>query len=464
MLGSTACAMLFKRHFLLHIIAIFVYNESMLDIKFIRENKDIVQTGAKKKRIEIDVEKLIALDDTRLGELKEVEELRGEVNRVSNDIARDQDSAVKIQLIEEMRAVKEEIKAKEEKLKKTVEEWQKMMLKIPNIPSVDTPEGSDEKSNQVLRSWGEKPQFSFPPKEHYELGKTLGIIDTETAAEVASSRFSYLKGDLVLMQFALIQVCLEILTSEETLKKIADESDISVVPSKFIPVVPPVFIRPLVQVKMARFMTPEDHYMFPGDDLMLIGSAEHTLGSMHMNKIFSESDLPIRYVGYSTAFRREAGAAGKDTNGILRQHQFDKLEMEAFSLPENSMQEQNFFVAIQEYILKTLKLPYQVVAVCTGDMGFPDNRQIDMETWMPGQNKYRETHSADSTGGFQSRRLNTRVRRSDGKIEPVHMNDATVIAIGRTLIAIIENYQQADGSIKIPEVLRKYMGGKEFIK
>lgn len=436
----------------------------MLDIKFIRENKDIVQAGAKKKHVDIDIEKLILLDDARLKELKEVEDLRSEVNRVSNDIARDQDSASKIQLIEEMRTVKEDIKIKEEKLKKIVEEWQKLMLKIPNIPSVDTPEGSDESGNQVLRSFGEKPTFSFKPKEHYEIGKALGIIDIETAGEVAGSRYAYLKGDLVIMQFALIQFCLEILTNEETLKKIAENSKISVNPIKFLPIIPPVFIRPLVQVKMARFMTPEEHYIFPNDDLMLIGSAEHTLGSMHMNKIFEERDLPLRYAGYSTAFRREAGAAGKDTNGILRQHQFDKLEMEVFSLPENSMQEQNFLIAIQEYILQMLKLPYQVVAICTGDMGFPDNRQLDIETWMPGQNTYRETHSADSTGGFQSRRLNTRVRRSDGKIEPVHMNDATVIALGRTMIAIIENYQQVDGSIKIPEVLRKYMGNREFIK
>ncbi|MFA5999810.1 MAG: serine--tRNA ligase [Candidatus Paceibacterota bacterium] len=436
----------------------------MLDIKFIRENKDIVMKGAEKKHIIIDINALIALDDERLKILKEVEELRSEVNRVSNDIARDQDSALKIQLIEEMRAVKEEIKGKEEKLKQVTEEWQKLMVKIPNIPSVDTPEGLDDSGNQVIRSWGEKPQFSFTPKEHFEIGKALGLIDIETAGEVSGSRFAYLKGDLVPMQFALIQMCLEILTNQETLEKIAKESNISVTVSKFMPVIPPVFIRPVVQMKMARFMTPEEHYMFPNDDLMLIGSAEHTMGSMHMNKIFEEKDLPIRYAGYSTAFRREAGAAGKDTNGILRQHQFDKLEMEVFSLPENSMQEQNFLVAIQEYILRTLKLPYQVVAVCTGDMGFPDNRQIDLETWMPGQNKYRETHSADSTGGFQSRRLNTRVRRANGKIEPVHMNDATVLAMGRTLIAIIENYQQADGSIQIPEVLRQYMGGKETIK
>ncbi len=250
----------------------------MLDIKFIRENKDIVQEGAKKKRVEINIDGLIALDDERLKELKEVEELRSEVNRVSNDIARDQDPALKIQLIEEMRAVKEEIKKKEEKLKATIEEWQKLMLKIPNIPSVDTPEGSDDSGNKVIRSWGEKPQFSFTPKEHYELGKALGIIDTETAAEVSGSRYAYLKGDLVIMQFALIQMCLEILTNEETLKKIAEGLNIPVIPSKFLPIIPPVFIRPLVQVKMARYMTPEEHYMFPNDDLMLIGSAEHTLG------------------------------------------------------------------------------------------------------------------------------------------------------------------------------------------
>jgi seryl-tRNA synthetase len=435
----------------------------MLDIKFIRENKEIIQDGAKKKRVDIDIDKLIALDDERLKILKEVEELRGEINKVSNDIGRNQDQALKIQLIEEMRIVKEDLKTKEESLKETVAEWQKLMLKIPNIPSVDTPIGSDESGNQVVRSWGEKPIFNFTPKEHFEIGTSLGIIDTETAGEVSGSRFAYLKGDLVLMQFALIQLCWETLTNEEILKKIATEANVSINVSTFMPVLPPVFVRPLVQVKMARYMTPEEHYMFPNDDLMLIGSAEHTLGAMHMNKIFEEKDLPIRYAGYSTAFRREAGTAGKDTNGILRQHQFDKLEMEVFSLPENSMQEQNFLVAIQEYILKALKLPYQVVAVCTGDMGFPDTRQLDIETWMPGQNLYRETHSADFTAGFQSRRLNTRVRRINGKIEPVHMNDATVVS-QRPLIAILENYQRADGSVMIPEVLQKYMGGREFIK
>lgn len=430
----------------------------MLDIKFIRENKDIVMAGIKKKNSTVDIEALLALDEKRLEIMARTESLRSEQNKVSQAMGTNLDQTVRAQMIEEMRIVKEEFKEKEEALEKVLAEWQALMLKIPNIPSLDTPEGPDDTGNQVVRSWGELPTFSFTPKEHFELGKALGIIDTETAAEVASSRFAYLKGDLVLLQFGLIQMCLEILTNKETLEDIAKEAGLSLVPSVFTPVVPPVFVRPLVQVKMARYMAPEDHYLFPNDDLMLIGSAEHTLGSMHMNKIFEEHELPIRYAGYSTAFRREAGTAGKDTNGILRQHQFDKLEMEVFSLPENSIQEQNFLVSIQEYVLRKLKLPYQVVSVCTGDMGFPDYRQIDIETWMPGQNKYRETHSSDCTGGFQARRLNTRVRRKDGKIEPVHMNDATVIAVGRTLIAIIENYQQADGTIKIPEALQKYIG------
>jgi seryl-tRNA synthetase len=430
----------------------------MLDIKFIRENKDIVKAGIQKKNAIVDIDELLDLDEKRLASMARTEALRSEQNKMNTSIATEKDPNVRVQMINEMKLVKDEFKEKEEELEKILIEWQKLMLKIPNIPSVDTPDGPDETGNQVIREWGEKPEFAFAPKEHFELGKALGVIDTETAAEVASSRFSYLKGDLVLLQFALIQMCLEILTNKETLETIAKDAGITIIPSVFTPVIPPVFIRPLVQVKMARYMAPEDHYVFPNDDLMLIGSAEHTLGSMHMGKIFEESELPVRYAGYSTAFRREAGTAGKDTNGILRQHQFDKLELEVFSLPENGIGEQNFLVAIQEYILKSLKLPYQVVLICSGDMGFPDTRQMDINTWMPGQNIYRETHSSDFTGGFQSRRLNTRVRRADGRIEPVHMNDATVVAIGRTLIAIMENYQQEDGTIKIPEVLQKYLG------
>lgn len=436
----------------------------MLDIKFIRENKEIVEAVAKKKKVEIDLDKLIEADDKRLKEIKEVEDLRGEVNKVSLSISRDQDQAHKMQLIEEMRLVKEDLKGREEKFKETMEEWQKLMLQVPNVISPDVPEGKDESENVVIRSWGEKPSFDFTPKEHSEIGEILGIIDNATAAEVSGARFTYLKGDLVLLQFALINFVLSILTDKDLLEKIAKEKNLNINPKTFIPVVPPFLVKPSTYLKMARLEPKEDKYHLEVDDLYLIGSAEHSLGPIHMNKTLNEAEMPIRYVGYSPAFRREAGSYGKDTKGILRVHQFEKLELETFSLPENSIQEQEFLVAIQEYLLQQLNLPYEVMLICTGDMGRPDYRQIDINTWMPGQNTYRETHTSDLMTNFQSRRLNTKVKRADGKVELVHMNDATICAIGRTLIAILENYQQADGSVKIPEVLKKYMGGKEFIK
>ena len=434
----------------------------MLDIKFTRENQDIVKDAIRKKFGKVDLDELVALDDKRREVLQLVETLRAEQKIVGDGMALPLEAPEREALLEKLRVLKENLSEKEDELKKVTGEWQNMMLKVPNVPSADTPEGPDDTANVVGRTWGDKPQFDFTPKEHDEIGEALGLIDTETATKVAGSRFCYIKGDLALMQFAILQFCFSFLTNKEKLQAIANSANVTISVDAFMPIIPPVFVKPLVQVKMSRFMTPEEHYLFPNDDLMLIGSAEHTLGSMHMDQTFSENELPIRYVGYSTAFRREAGSYGKDTKGILRQHQFDKLEMEVFSLPENSMQEQNFLVAIQEHLLQQLGLPYQVVLVCTGDMGFPDYRQFDIETWMPGQNKYRETHSADLTSGFQSRRLNTRVKRPDGKIEPVHMNDATVVAIGRMLIAIIENYQEADGRIRIPEVLKPYMG-KDYI-
>lgn len=421
----------------------------MLDIKFIKDNKDIVQTACKNKNRDVNIDELLSLFDKR----RELRTKLDELNQQRNEAQKNRD-------VELGQKLKQESETLEENFKEADKAYIALMLRVPNIPSPDTPIGKDETENRIMRQWGEKRTFLFKPKEHFELGADLDILDIETAGEVAGSRFAYLKGDLALLQFALIQFCLETLVTKEKLEKIAKDANLSVNVNAFIPVIPPVFVKPAVQNRMARFLTPEEHYMFPGDDLMLVGSAEHTLGPMHMDEVFEEKDLPVRYAGYSTAFRREAGSYGKDTKGILRVHQFDKLEAEVFSLPENSLFEQDFLVAIQEYILKSLKLPFQVVAVCTGDMGFPDYRQIDIETWMPGQDKYRETHSADCIAGFQPRRLNTRVKRSDGRFEQVHMNDATIVAVGRTLIAIMENYQNEDGSIDIPEVLRPWMFGR----
>lgn len=421
----------------------------MLDIKFIIENREIVEKAIKDKQTEpVDLDRMLALYDER-------KQLRGQLDELN--AARKKAAAERN--VEEGKRLKTEAAALEEQLPTIEKELVGLLSAVPNIPSADTPVGSDESANKVLRSWGEKPNFGFAPKAHWDLGKELDVIDTEKAAEISGSRFAYLKGDLVRMQFALLQFALATLSDTETLSVIAEEGGVDIVPTPFVPVLPPVFMRTAVMNRMARLHPMDERYVFEKDDLVLVGSAEHTIGPLHMDEIIDEKDLPLRYVGYSTAFRREAGAAGKDTRGIIRLHQFDKIELETFVLPERSFQEQDFIVAIQEYLMRKLKLPYQVVLKCTMDQGAPNSRGIDIETWMPGQEAYRETHTSDLMTSYQARRLNTRVRRADGTIEPVHMNDATVFAMGRTLVAIMENYQQADGSISVPAVLVPYMGG-----
>ncbi len=426
----------------------------MLDLQFIRDNTDLVRLAMKNKnRADIDLDRLLALAEER----KTAATVVSEINRKRNVAQQTRD-------IEAGKTLKTELEEAEEKYRNIEKELVALLIKLPNIPSPDTPVGPDESGNKVLRQWGEKSVFNFEPKAHWDLGRELGVINSEKAAEVSGARFTYLLGDLVLMQFALIDLAFKTMTSRETLRKIIDIAGLSVSDKPFIPVVVPVIVKKAVQVRMARYLTDEEHYLFPNDNAMLVGSAEHTLGALHMDETLREEMLPIRYIGYSTSFRREAGSAGKDTRGILRQHQFDKAEIETFCLPEDGYREQDLLVAIQEYLMQQLKLPYQVLSVCTGDMGFPDQRQVDIEVWMPGQNAYRETNSADYVGGFQARRLQTRVKRADGTLEPVHMNDATAFAIGRTLIAIMENYQQEDGSIVVPEVLRAYVGKDKILK
>lgn len=426
----------------------------MLDVKFIRENKELVQQAIQNKKVkeDIDLDVLLSLSE----EKKELQTQIDAINAKRNEAAKAQD-------IETGKQLKEEGTALEQKQAEVTKEFMRLMLLLPNIPSADTPIGADEADNKVVRQWGEKPNFSFTPKPHWELGKDLGVIDSERAAEIAGSRFTYLKGDLARLQFALVQFALDTVTNEETLKTIAEEADLDVDTRPFIPVVTPAMVKPAVLNRMARLEPREDRYYIEEDDLYLAGSAEHALGPMHMDETLDESMLPLRYLGYSTSFRREAGSYGKDTKGILRQHQFDKLEMESFTKPEDSLREQNFFVAIQEYMMRKLQVPYQVVQICTGDMGLPDYRQIDIESWMPGQDTYRETHTSDLMTSYQSRRLNTRYKPADEKPEFVHMNDATLFAIGRTLITIMENYQQEDGSIAVPDVLKPYMGTTETI-
>ena len=430
----------------------------MLDIAFIRKNKERVAEVAKQKKVVVDIDELLVKDGERVVLIKEIEELRSLKNDLNDLIQKAVDETERGDIITKGKEIKGLLDEKEAAYSVVKEAYDSLMLLVPNIVSPDTPIGPDESGNKVLRQVGTIRTFDFEPKEHWELGKALGLIDTETAAKVSGARFAYLKGDLALLQFALVQYTLGVLTNETTLKTVITDANLSVSSRPFVPVIPPVFVRPEVMAKMARLEPKDERYHIPSDDLYLVGSAEHTLGPIHLSQTIAEAELPIRYVGFSTAFRREAGSYGKDMKGILRLHQFDKLEMESFTIPEQAVVEQDFIVALQEYLLQGLGIPYQVVAICTGDMGKPDVRQMDIECWLPGQGKYRETHTADLMGDYQARRLETRVKRTNGETEFVHMNDATAFAVGRTIIAIMENYQEADGSIRIPKVLQAYMG------
>lgn len=422
----------------------------MLDIKFIRENKEIVQAGAKKKRLEVDIERLIALDDMRLKELKEVEDLRSEVNRVSNDIARDQDSALKTQLIEEMRGVKEEIKTKEEKLKATIEEWQKIMVQVPNVPDISVPDGDNEEQNVEIRTRGEKPQFDFTPKNHIELMLMHDMADYERGSKVAGFRGYFMKNDGARLQWALQHFVEERFMSREG----------------FTPMIVPSLVRREPFMGTGYLPQSEEDLYKTQDNDYLAGTAEVSTMGFYMNEIIDKKDLPIKFFSFSPCFRREAGSHGKDTKGIFRIHEFIKYEQVILceASHEESVRFHEELTLNSEALLQELGIPYRVVVNCGGDLGLGQVKKYDIEAWMPSENKYRETHSSSYFHDFQSRRLGIRYKDENGKLHFVHSLNNTALAMPRIICQIVENNQQADGSIKIPEVLRKYMGGKEFIK
>jgi len=412
----------------------------MLDIKFIRENPKLTEEKSKQKGHEIDVVKLLKVDDTRRKLIEEIDKLR--TSRKAAAEKRDE---------KEGQQIKKDLKEKENKLEKLHVDFYTLIRNIPNIPLADVPVGKDESGNVPIRKWGKPKEFDFKVKDYQELGEDLNIIDTKTATKVSGPRFGYIMGELALLEFALAKFTLDLLTSAKEIQKISKGAHVK----PFIPVIPPIMIKPQVLDQMARLEPKEERYYIPKDDLYLIGSAEHTLGPIHMDQTLSEKDLPLRYVGFSTSLRREAGSYGKDTKGIFRVHQFNKMEIESFTLPKESAQEQDFIISLQEYLMQQLDIAYQVVMICTGDMGAPDARQIDIESWFPAQSRYRETHTSDHVSDYQARRLNTKVMLKSGKTEYVHMNDATVFA-QRLLLAILENYQQKDGTILVPQVLQKY--------
>lgn len=416
----------------------------MLDVQLIRENPELIKEKVQKKHIDAKVvDKFLRLDEEWKEKVAIYDRLKSEQNALSKELAekQSQDAMSKAQLL------KTRI-ADIEKEKNEVEEKRDAALTlIPNIPFDDVPEGNDDSENKVLREVGKIPAFDFKPKDHIELGEKLHLIDTKKASEVSGSRFGYILGDLALMEFGLVQLAFKTLIKEG-----------------FTPVVPPVMIRPEPYMGMGRLAADQkdERYYIESEDLYLVGSGEHTMGPLHMNEVFEEKNLPKRYVGFSSCFRKEAGSYGKDTKGILRVHQFDKVEMFSFSTPEKSEEEHSFLVSMQEKLMQTLELPYRVVEICTGDMGWTDRRAFDIETWMPGEGKYRETNSCSNTTDFQARGINAKFKNEKGKKEFVHMLNGTAFAIGRTLIAIIENNQTKEGTIKIPKILQEFMGKEEI--
>ncbi len=432
----------------------------MLDIRFIRENAELVQENARRKGYDVDITTLLQRDDARREVAKRVDELR---ERRNANAAKMKGGQPEQAVIDEGK----EIKAELGELEKTLDELELDVLArqkaVPNLALSDVPLGTTEDDNVVAKTVGSTREFDFEPKSHHQIAEAREWIDKERAAKISGSRFAYIKGDLVKLQFALIQFVLDTLTDEKTLRDIADAAGLKEVSAKpFTPILPPLLIKTDMYDAMDRLEPRDDRYKLESDDLWLQGSAEHVIGSMHAQEIFEESSLPVRYIGYATSFRREAGTYGKDTEGIFRMHQFDKLEMETFSTADDGLNEHLFLVAVQEYLLSKLELPYRVIQKCTADIGKPNARGIDMDVWFPGQDKYRETHTADYMTDYQARRLQTRVRRESG-LELVHTNDATAFALGRTMIAIIENNQQVDGSVTVPAVLRPYLGGKDSL-
>jgi seryl-tRNA synthetase len=331
-----------------------------------------------------------------------------------------------------------------------------LLLKVPNIPFEDVPIWKDETENVILQKIWEIPEFDFKPKAHEEIWKNLGIINTERATEVAWSRFNYLIWDWAMLEYALANYAISVLTDRAIIENIIKEKWLNVSSKPFVPVIPPNFINPDVFLKMARLEPKEDRYFIESENLYLIWSGEHTLWPIHMNENLKEEDLPIRYFANTSCYRKEAWTYGKDMKWILRQHQFDKVEMLSYSTPDKSLDEHKLFMGIQEYLVKSLWLPYQQVLLCTWDMWTPNVRHVDIEVWLPSQDKYRETHSADYNTDYQSRRMNINTNVNWIK-QFVHMNDWTAYALWRMIIAILENNQQEDWSVKIPEVLKWFM-------
>ncbi len=421
----------------------------MLDIKVIRDELEAVRAGAALKRIEVDLDRLVAVDDRRRSLIRAVEDAKAEQRRRSKALGKlsPEERAQEVAALGELKA---SIQTEEGSLQAVLDEFEALMLQVPNLPAAEVPPGADDGDNVELRRVGEPPHFDFEARDHVDLGRSLRMIDIERGVKLSGTRFYVLRGAGALLHRAVLAFAFDQMVSKG-----------------FEPMEVPVLVRDPAMFGTAYFPGGEEQaYRLDKDQLNLVGTAEVPLTSFRSEEILDLEELPLRMVAQSACFRREAGAAGKDTRGLYRIHQFQKVEQVVVMRAdeEASRVEHDAIVANAEDIMQRLELPYRVVNVCGGDLGQPQVQKFDIETWMPSRGGYGETHSASRFHDFQSRRLNLRYRDEDGKLRFCHTLNNTVAASPRILIPLIENYQQADGSVRVPAVLRPYMGGLEVIE
>ncbi len=416
----------------------------MLDIKFIRENPEVVKEEMKKRNMKIDLDSFLDLDKKKREIQQEVEDLRKKQNEANKLISQNKDEKI----IAEMKEIKNKLSKLDPELKDLEKQIKDVLLQFPNITHKSVPVGKNEDDNVVIKKWGEKPEFDFQPKEHFEIESVKDLIDAERGAKVSGARFWYLKGDLARLEFALMQYAFEFYGKKG-----------------FEPMIVPMLVREEAMFGTGFFPAEKNEIYNVNadeDNLYLVGTAEVPLAAYHLNEVLDLKDGAKKYLGYSSCFRREAGTYGKDTKGILRGHQFNKIEMFVFCRPEESWELHEHLLKCAEEFMQSLNLHYQVLNMCTGDIGAPNAKKYDIECWMPGQEKYRETHSCSNDTDFQARRLNCKFTNKDGKKEFVHTLNNTACADLRILIAILENYQQKNGTVIVPEVLRKWVGKEKI--
>ncbi len=422
----------------------------MFDIKTIRDNPAAFDKGLVSRGLAPLSAKLLALDETRRAHQTKLQEIQARRNAASKDIGKAKaakDEATAARLMQEVADLKDALQAGEAKQAEIDAAFEAELAVIPNTPRDDVPVGKDETGNEEVRRVGTPGTFAFKPKQHFELGEALGLMDFETAAKVSGARFVFLKGALARLERALAQFMLDLHTGE----------------FGYMEVVPPMLVRDAAAYGTANLPKFAEDLFRTENGFWLIPTAEVSLTNLAREQIVDEAKLPQRYTAWTPCFRSEAGAAGKDTRGMIRQHQFSKVEMVSITTPETSLAEHERMTNCAEEILKRLGLPFRTMLLCTGDMGFASQKTYDIEVWLPGQDAYREISSCSVCGDFQARRMDARFRAKDGKPHYVHTLNGSGLAVGRTLIAVLENYQQADGSVLIPDALKPYMGGLQRI-